>query len=249
MKEITANLFWVGALSIYEYKCIQSFVKQGFITHVWSYGDLELPSGVVQKDANLIMPESEFKSIKLNKKHNPACASDFFRIKLLIKEGGWWFDCDCFAMKSVEDFAKLTKKREIIIGNINQSNNINNSTIYCNNTDILVEILEVANSKLDSNNGLNAYLDAGRHSIKEVIKRRQLGNQVLRFRYFTPYPYNTSTKNNIINPAHCQHFKDSTANSFVFHFYNSEIDKSIKLTAPPDGSFIDYLFSTLEETT
>jgi len=251
MKEITANLFWVGNLSIYEYKCIQSYVKQGFITHVWTYGDLDLPPGVVQKDANLIMPESEFKSIKLNKKHHPACASDFFRLKLLIKEGGWWFDCDCFALKSAEEFAKLSTKRELIIGSVHHSNSVdwvNNGTIYCNDSEILVEILDVANSKLDSNNNLKGYLDAGRYSIKEVIKRRRLENQILRFRYFAPYPYAKSTINNIVNPEYCDHLKDATANSFVFHFYNSEIDKSIKLTAPPIGSFMDYLFSTLDET-
>jgi hypothetical protein len=248
MKEITANLFWVGNLSIYEYKCIQSFVKQGFITYVWTYGDLDLPPGVVQKDANLIMPESEFNSIKLNNKPNPSCASDFFRFNLLIKEGGWWFDCDCFAMKPAEDFAKLSKTRQLIIGNSHHSHDVryvNTGTIYCNNLDIIKETLDISYSKLDKNNNLSQYLDAGGYSIAEVIKKYKIERQVFRSRYFNPCPWGMMRTS--FDPQFCQSLKNATENSFIYHFYNSGIPSANKTKTPPVGSFIEYLFNTLTE--
>lgn len=107
------NGLWVGKrLSNLELLTLHSFVRHGHTFHLWIYEQLEntLPDGIICKDANEIIPQSEiFYKQKGDKTKNfgvgsLALFSDLFRYKLLYEKGGWWVDMDvtCLASFSIK---------------------------------------------------------------------------------------------------------------------------------------------------
>ena len=92
MFETKANFFWQGpSLSIQEFVCISSFVKQNFEVDVYTYNaKLALPEGARRKDAAEILPESELTKYTHDGMPGSVVAfSDAFRYNLLKKRGGW----------------------------------------------------------------------------------------------------------------------------------------------------------------
>jgi hypothetical protein len=114
-----ANFFWVGTLTKFEIVCITSFIKAGFKVKLWSYNNLSIP-GVESCDASLILPYEDVSLYKQRHHHGDqetsTAFSDAFRWNLINKFGGWWFDADCFCLKSSEDFYNLRKDKPIVVG-------------------------------------------------------------------------------------------------------------------------------------
>ena len=149
----TANLFWMGKLSNYEVVCIESFYKKGFETILWTYDSTnaylnDLVEGIQIKNAEEIVPKSYLEKFKQNnQKNNLSSFSNYFRYKLLTKNGGWWFDTDCYCLKSVDDFIKLAKDKNILIGKT-KDNLINGSVIFLNDKKLFDDLIEYIESKL-----------------------------------------------------------------------------------------------------
>jgi hypothetical protein len=106
------NSLWIGKeLSAMELLTIQSYIDFGFDFQLWCYDDISnLPSKVLVKDANQIIPASKiFSYQKKNKfghgKGSVSGFSDLFRYKLLYDEGGIWTDMDitCLANFNVKE--------------------------------------------------------------------------------------------------------------------------------------------------
>jgi hypothetical protein len=117
--EEVANFFWIGNLSKTEIVCITSFLKAEFKVKLWSYNNLSIP-GVESCDASLVLP---FEDVTLYKQthHNGSnetstAFSDAFRFNLLYKFGGWWFDTDCYCLKSSKDFYELRNNKSFVCG-------------------------------------------------------------------------------------------------------------------------------------
>jgi len=87
---------WVGnSLSEMEQLSIKSFLANGHMFHLYTYGKCEgVPAGCQVKDANEIMPkESISQYVSL------ANFSDAFRWRLLSMRGCWWVDVDTICLK------------------------------------------------------------------------------------------------------------------------------------------------------
>lgn len=119
-KEI-AHFFWHGNLTSFEETCIKSFVNKGFEVNLWSFTGLSI-DGVTSKDASLILPESllydcdQPNDFKTKQEGFLAAFSDLFRYKLLSEYDGWWFDCDCYCLKNSDEYTKLRKTKECVVG-------------------------------------------------------------------------------------------------------------------------------------
>lgn len=90
---------WIGdSLSTMEQLCVNSFLKNGHVFHLYLYDKCEgVPEGAVIKDANEIILE---RSIKGDfQKSNPSFFSDQFRYKLLQEKERWWVDMDTICLK------------------------------------------------------------------------------------------------------------------------------------------------------
>ena len=89
---------WLGApLSTLEMLCMKSFLKNGHEFHLYTYDDLKgIPSGVVVKDANEIVPYERIKEFRWS-----AGFSDFFRYSMLLN-GGWYVDMDVICLRPLD---------------------------------------------------------------------------------------------------------------------------------------------------
>lgn len=98
----TIRTFWFGSqLSLYEKLSIQSFLNHGHTVEVFSYDSIELPVGVLYRDAREILPRSEVFFYKKGAgKGSVAAFSNIFRYKMLFELGGTWVDTDIYCLKS-----------------------------------------------------------------------------------------------------------------------------------------------------
>lgn len=93
---------WIGSrLSTMEKLCIVSFMKQGHIFHLYTYGEAaEVPQGTIVKDANEIIPSD--KIFKYKDYDSYAGFANMFRYKLLFEKGGYWVDMDNICLQSFD---------------------------------------------------------------------------------------------------------------------------------------------------
>lgn len=91
--------FWTGPLTTMERLSMQSFIANGHEFHLYVYdGNMAgVPENVKICNAAEIVPESEVVTFR--------CAqqlSDFFRIALLLKKGGWYSDLDNVCLRALD---------------------------------------------------------------------------------------------------------------------------------------------------
>lgn len=85
--KINANFFWNSSkISLYEYSCLKSFIKNNFNVRVFSYKKIELPKGAKLIDAKIILSKNEIKKFVHQKRVGCLAAfSDKFRVVLQKK--------------------------------------------------------------------------------------------------------------------------------------------------------------------
>jgi hypothetical protein len=139
-KEI-AHFFWHGTLTKMEEVCVQSFVEKGFDVRLWSYNNLHI-EGATSYDARLVLPEEDLTKYKYkigplhtegNNDHVSITAfCEAFRLHVMDKFGGWWFDADCFCLKTEQEFKKLKQGKRLVSGlmTFNQDIRANGAVMY-----------------------------------------------------------------------------------------------------------------------
>lgn len=240
MKEI-ANFFWHGDLSLFEIKCMQSFIRAGFHVKLWSYTNLSV-EGAESCDARLVLPQEDltrYSQYHENLKDSAHCSiaafSDAFRYTLLRDFDGWWFDTDCYCLKNVNEFIKLRQNKDIVTG-LQIDGNVACGVIYVDKS--------IATSAV---NDLNATCIAygynvpwgsiGPGMMKSIIEKNTLHNQILPSEYFYAIDY---TEMNLF----CEKEFFTTGvrrikNSYVTHIWDTFIKmNSIDKNDPPIGSLL-----------
>jgi hypothetical protein len=236
------NFFWHGNFSLYEYECIKSFVKCGFKVKIWSYNVLDLPNGVELCDANKIIPEKNLYSYSQAEfKNSLAAFSDIFRFTLLNTEPGWWFDADCFCLKSSDQFTKLKEKVPYVMG-YEPKNIIACGAIYFNDKSIIDDINKELYRRLKiHNNHVPKWGDYSVNLVTEVLNKKKIASLAQSQNKF--YEIGYEELNKFVNPLYCEQSLNRTQNSYIVHIWNHMIsDKINKNIMPPIGSFLEYLF-------
>lgn len=103
----TIRSLWIGRhLSPVELLCLKSFLHHGHTFELYTYKKIQnLPKDVILRDANEVLPFSEFEKIREKMKKTGeikaayAIFADFFRYKLLFEYGGWWSDVDVVCLR------------------------------------------------------------------------------------------------------------------------------------------------------
>jgi hypothetical protein len=95
------NGFWYGSeLGDIEKLCINSWIKNGYEFHLWLYDDIEVPNGVVVKNANdIVSLDQYFTYTKGHTKNTPVAFSNLFRAHLLYKLSGLYVDLDVLCIQ------------------------------------------------------------------------------------------------------------------------------------------------------
>jgi mannosyltransferase OCH1-like enzyme len=122
------HFLWIyGKLSKMECLCINSFLMNGYVPILWTYGDMKnIHNGAIVKDAREIIPEER---IFTYKNGSYAGFSNFFRYKVLTVKGGMWADTDVVCLESI---FKRPDHPFLVAERIHDSNKImiNNNIIY-----------------------------------------------------------------------------------------------------------------------
>jgi hypothetical protein len=98
MSDVVQSM-WIGPrLSAMEQLSIESFLRQGYEFHLFTYGEVDaVPLGTRVCDGREILPREriflyrDFPSV--------SGFSNFFRYKLLLERGGWWVDTDMVCVR------------------------------------------------------------------------------------------------------------------------------------------------------
>lgn len=95
---------WIGRLSRIEKICLKSFLYHGHQVELYAYDDIpDVPDGVIVKDANEVLDESEvfvYGEINKNGKGSVAGFANHFRYKMLhSSDNAFWVDMDVLCLK------------------------------------------------------------------------------------------------------------------------------------------------------
>jgi hypothetical protein len=229
-----ANFFWNNKkISIYEYACLKSFLKNNFDVHVYSYKNISLPKEIKLKNASDILPKKYLsKFTHGGKKGCLAAFADLFRIHLQKKNLGWWFDSDVLCLKKSSEFYNLNKKK-IIIG-LETDKMINNAVLKINDRELIDLIL-----KKISNVGFNfSWGKIGPQLITEILKETEQLSISMSKESF--YPINFTNFENLLVPRYLKKAKLLTKNSYTCHNYNQILSRFAipKNIMPPKNSFL-----------
>lgn len=255
-KEI-ANFFWNGTLSIYEKKCIESFVKNNFIVRVWSNDKLQdLPNGAELCDASKIIPQEilektshpsgKFENVGDNHL-NAAAISDIFRANVGSEIEGWYFDTDCFCLKDQSEFTKLRENKPLVVAHEDPKDTsyINNAIMYLSSEVSVALRKAVYEECVRYNYKFTEWAQIGPILISRFIAQHGLTPNVISHNNF--YSIYWTEMNLFASPELLQIALLRNKDSYVTHLWNSQlVSHKIKPNLPPEGSYLDYLFKGLE---
>ena len=242
-KNNLANFFWHGNLTFYEMACISSFVEHGFEVNVWSYQNLNVPKGANLKDAREILPIEHLTAYTQNKQEkNLAAFSDVFRFTMLDKIGGWWFDADCVCLKSVEEFKKLTEKRNVVGGKENDEWVACGAIFFDNKETSNLFLNELHKRCKENNNKFKGWGWIGPKMFTEVIKKNNFSDQMCPPETF--YPVSWKDYPMLFQPGNTEVINNMCSKAYTCHLWNElfrrdNIDKS---QIPPEGSWLYHLY-------
>lgn len=247
-----AHFFWCGDLNDMVINCIKSYVKNNFDVKLWSY-EKHFIDGAESLDASLIIPKEKIifnKNFILSfnyKNHSITgveAFSDIFRLLLLSKYDGWWFDSDSFCLKDQSDFKKIKKDNTAIIPFVVYEKKMvpSNTNIYIPK-EIAENVIEYLNYYIahpeSSTRGID-YIKYGSSFISFLIE-----NADICYKKINPYvfsPIHWDNINEIYNPKFTDKLIELTKNSFSVHFYNRMPRKFNEFHSK---NFINYLYQKL----
>lgn len=236
-----ANFFWQGKISLFEYHCINSFIKQGFQVKVWTFDNLELPPGCSQLNAEHILSKDRLLSITMNKqKGSLAGFADLFRYHLLSKEEGWWFDADCVCLKSVDEFDNLSNT--MFVAGWEDRDQINNAVLFMNQN-LAQQIVNEAELICQNKDNILTWGEIGPKMITRLVKEYNLESYSLSERYFYPIHYKNALL--ALDPTFFSALEISCKDSYVYHTWNEILNKHNinKNIMPITGSFLHKIFN------
>jgi len=195
------NGLWIGdELSVVELLTLHSFVRNGHTFQLWLYGPLKnkLPSGVIVRDANEILPQSmvfryEHPNQYGHGRGSVSGFSDVFRYRLLYNEGGWWVDMDvtCLQPFNIPAPYYFRSHHDLqVVGNVIKCPPKSNLMLHCY-TEAAVTInsantdwhkpIKILNKHIKEN-GLETYIHSGNGNpdIWSTVERYIYGNARLR---------------------------------------------------------------------
>ncbi len=237
-KEI-AHFFWHGSpLSLYEINCIQSFIRNGFDVHIWSFDKINIPEGSKLCNAEKFFSKTEILQFtQAGKKGSITSFSNAFRYRLLTEEEGWWFDIDCLCMMDEKEFCKLKKNRQIVAG-WQDSFCVNNAVLCFPDIQLAKKALALYEKIAQQKQNNFAWGDIGPKLITQLVIENNLIGDICSQSCFYPLHFSKATQ--AIDPKCYESVKSASKKSFVFHYWNEvfirqSIEKSI---SPPEGSFL-----------
>lgn len=238
MQDNTAHFFWHGKISPLERSCILSFKNHGFNPVIWGYDQIDIPNVEYRNAKEILTIDHLKKYSQYNKTSNLSAFSDVFRINLINKYRGWWFDTDCYCLKDIDEFNTHIDNRPIILGSQDEDI-VACGVVKCNDKNISELLLKKLNKKLTKhNNHVPRWGDIGPYLFTEVINELNLNHHILKPDYFYPVHYDDFRL--LVDSSQNEYVKERCNNSFIIHLWNEMLVKYKidKFKYPDSGSFL-----------
>jgi hypothetical protein len=241
-----ANFFWQGTLTNYEYMCINSFVKNGFMVNVWSYqNDIALPPNCNLKNAEEILSIEHLTRYfyKGKEKSYLTTFSNVFRYNLLYKfPEQWWFDSDCICLKNQSFFKELRDNNSRIIAGRESKHHINGAVLCIQDQSITSGLIDMQKNLVETKMDSMSWGDLGPKLITIYLRENDLLSLAQQRKIFYPILSNHALLFN--KDDNTEYIFHSIQDSYVCHLWNEmfktfNINKNID---PVKDSFLDAMF-------
>lgn len=251
----TAHLFWHGPLTQHQIGSMLSIQKAGFDVILWSFDKVELPTGIENRDASEIVDKSFLKKHTMSHYSDPNYSaekstlvlySDVFRLTVLAKLGGWWFDCDVFCLKPVSWFNEAASTRSIVAGIEVHPHYANNAILSIPDKALANKLKGIVDSMLATRSTFN-WGDIGPHLVTSFMKSEGIISQALPWTafYAANYRYEGLW---IEDPKEVALAEITCRTSAAIHWYNNQMYKLADGTLGiPPASYMGKLFATLPQ--
>lgn len=222
---------WIGKpLSKVEQTALSSIIYYGHSLTLFVYDmNLDVPKGVIKKDANEIVPESEI--FKIQNSYGPF--ADIFRYKMIKKYGLIWTDTDSICLKYDWNF------KDYIFG-FEEEGKLSNSILSMPQDSQLIDFLIKNSTKY--NKDKIVWAEIGPVLLTKGVNRFNL------FRYVNPpevfYPIHFWQWKKIWSKDHREEVLEKSKNSYTIQIWNQFLNREgIDKNNLPRGSAIEYFYN------
>ena len=182
---VKVNGFWYGTeLGELEKLCINSWIENGYEFNLWLYDDIEVPEGVIVKNASDIISIDEYFTYDDGVSKGTAVAfSNLFRSNLLYQRGGLYIDLDVLCLRPYNFDKRFVFSRQI---DSEWGYHVATCIIYSENTE--EEIFNDWSNRIIETKNVSsiAHGDLGPHLFTRLIELYNLKKYVLPKRNFCP---------------------------------------------------------------
>lgn len=237
--------FWHGgALSNIERICINSFLKNNYVYHLYTYHDIKnIPDGTILKDANEILSIDNLliSNKYLSKNSNSwkyGSFADIFRLRLLYLHGGWWHDTDSCCVKQLDfDSDEYVFGKHYLINEYALKKFISSGVMKTpKESELMKRCFDIAYNYFKTNNGQVRWASIGPELIHAQIKKtKDQQYKILDPQAFCPIKY-WETKEKFLEPANIN------PNTYCIHFYTSTWSTEDANKKYDKNSLIGYLY-------
>lgn len=230
---------WVGNhLGPYEWLCLSSFVAAGQELHLFSYSSFDVPTGVVPRDANEVMPASQVFDNPI-KPGSYALFSNFFRYEMVLRESLIWVDTDIFCLKPFSGLGPF-------IFGYEEPMKLNGAVLsYPNESAFGVFLLAEAKRRLAS--GPVRWGDVGPNLVTRAVDEFELWNNASSRPTFYPVHYLDVWK--FFDPRAAVSIDTSSSESYCVHLWSEYLSGpggALKSSVPEKSSWLYERFRELD---
>ncbi len=222
--------FWHGeSLANYANICMKSFLHFGHQFHLYTYDEIEVPSGVILCDADDILPREDvfFYKKEDGSKGSVAAFSNLFRYELLKKKGNWWVDTDVLCLSNKVPMANSFFGWE-------DNRHVNGAILKIPSESALLEAL-IKNAR---DAGKDVYWgQIGPRLLTRLIVELGLSHQVSPSSF--AYPLHWDDYRDLLEPERRSDVYERLKDAPFLHLWNEKfrLDGNLSLDNPVDGSF------------
>ena len=172
----TVKTLWIGdSLELFEQLSLKSFLSCGHDVEIFTYGEVEnIPAGANVRDANEIIPENEIFYYEDGKHRKGLGAfSNWFRYRMLNREGGIWVDTDIICLRGF-DFSS-----DVFFGteSRNRRNRYNNAVIGVRKPgEELMDFMEKASENPNTPLPFESFREKRKKAVRKYLKGNRRGN-------------------------------------------------------------------------
>lgn len=187
-----AQFLWIGSeLSPVERLALASFRDHEWDTILYAYEDIQnVPDGITVLDGNEILSAESIFENTFDETPGKTFTtfSNLFRLELLLREGGWWFDADMVAIDKPDKYRDL---KDLYVGStweIHWHECAINCAMFSLPQNALIEQMRDEARALFLKPDLK-FGESGPHLLQKTLRENDAADKIAPFWEFCPYPW------------------------------------------------------------